>query len=185
MKRGLLILAFACTLSSAAMAQADPIVENDVAGDSAAPSRPAPYAKLAKDLNTPDLISSAGPADRSLLKLRFVGTGESESNWVKMTSISIAKVKPADTVVAARAIIAKFKSSLELQKHAKVTTFDETRNASANAFFSFVTTDGVAEQGIAYSPAEGFVSVIQVAYRHGYVHGASDRAMLKAVMTGR
>ena len=173
MKRGFFTLVLIASLPALAAAQ------------SPAADHPAPYAKLANDLATPELISSVGPRDKSLLKLRFVGPGQSESNWVKMTSISIAKVKPADTIVATRSIIAKFKSSLESQKHAKVTTFDESKAAAANAFFAFVTSDGVAEQGIAYSPAEGFVSVIQVAYKHGYAHGASDRAMLKSVMTGR
>ncbi len=185
MKRSLLTLVFFALLRAIGAAQASPLVENDVAGESAAPNHPAPYEKLAADLGTPNLIASAGPADKSLLKLRFVGAGQSATSWVKMTSISIAKVKPADTLAAARAIIARFKARLESQKHLKVTTFSQSKSGVSNAFFAFVTSDGIADQGIAYSPAEGFVSVIQVAYRHGYAHRASDRALLAAVMAGR
>ncbi len=185
MKRSLVTLIFFALLRTIGSAQASPLVENEVAGDAAAPNHPAPYAKLAADLGTPNLVASAGPADKSLLKLRFVGAGQSAKSWVKMTSISIAKVKPADTVAATRAIIAKFKARLESQKHANVTTFSQGKAATANAFFAFVTSDGIADQGIAYSPAEGFVSVIQVIYRHGYAHRASDRALLEAVMSGR
>jgi hypothetical protein len=185
MNRTLLTLGFVVMLRGIAAAQANPVVENEPSGNSASSDHPAPYAKLAADLGTPNLVTSAGPADKSLLQLRFVGAGESAHTWVKMTSISIAKVKPADTLVATRAIIAKFKARLEAQKHAKVTAFTQSGGIASNAFFSFVTSDGIADQGIAYSPAEGFVSVIEVAYRHGYSHRASDRALLEAVMTGR
>jgi hypothetical protein len=185
MKRTVLGLIFVVMLRAVGAAQASPPVENDASGESAAPNHPAPYAKLAADLGTPNLVASAGPADKSLLKLRFVGAGQSASAWVKMTSISIAKVKPADTVVATRAIIAKYKARLESQKHLKVTTFSQGTGGASNAFFAFVTSDGIADQGIAYSPAEGFVSVIEIAYRHGYAHRASDRALLAAVMTRR
>jgi hypothetical protein len=185
MKRTVLALILVVLLRAVAAAQASPLVENEVSGDSAPPNHPAPYAKLAADLGTPNLIASAGPADKSLLKLRFVGAGQSASSWVKMTSISIAKVKPADTPAAARAIIARFKARLASQKHLKVTTFSQGKSGVSDAFFAFVTSDGIADQGIAYSPAEGFVSVIQIAYRHGYAHRASDRALLAAVMAGR
>jgi hypothetical protein len=185
MNRFLLTIGFVALLPATAAAQANPVVGNDASGDASASDHPAPYAKLAADLGTPTLLSSAGPADKSLLRLRFVGAGESASNWVKMTSISIAKVKPADTLVAARTIIKKFKARLAAQKHAKTTEFIEGQNLASNAYFTFVTSDGIADQGIAYSPAEGFVSVIEVAYRHGFVHRASDRALLRTVMNGR
>ncbi len=182
---GALSLSLLLSFPAIAAAQSAPINENDASGQTAAPAHPAPYARLAADLGTPNLISSAGPADKSLLKLQFVGADQSQKSWVKMTSVSIAKVKPADTLVATRAIIAKFKARLEAQKHARVTTFSQSKSAAPSAFFAFVTSDGIASQGIAYSPAEGFVSVIQVAYRHGYVHRASDRTLLEAVRTGR
>jgi hypothetical protein len=92
----LLILALIVFLPAIGAAQSDPIVENDVTGETPAPNpnHPAPYAKLAEDLGTPTLVSSAGLADKSLLRLRFVDAGESGSDWVKMTSISIAKRSP-------------------------------------------------------------------------------------------
>ena len=172
MKRRFLTLTLAL-LPAIALAQSEPPAQ--------AAQQP-PYAKLAKELDTPALVDSEGPKDKSLLKLRFVGDGQSESSWEKMTSISIAKVKPEDTVAATRSIIAKFKASLEDDKKAKVSRFDENLLPSQSAYFEFHSPDGVAEQGVAYSPASGFVSVIQVAYKHGYTKGAIDRALLKSLV---
>ncbi len=174
MKRASLTLALAL-LPAVALAQSAPPKH-------AASNHEAPYARLASDLETPKLTYSQGPKDKSLLKLRYVGDGQTDATWEKMTSISIAKVRPEDTTVATRSIIAKFKSDLESDKKAKVSRFDEKLLPSQNAYFEFHSPDGVAEQGIAYSPAAGFVSVIQVAYKHGYTRAAIDRGILKSLL---
>jgi hypothetical protein len=151
----------------------------------AAASPEPPYARLARDLATPDLAFSAGPKDKSLLDLRFVGAGQSDRAWTKMTSISIAKVDAAQTQAATRAVITRFKQKLAAQKHAKILTFDYAAAAAPHAFFAFYAADGTAAQGIAYSPAQGFVSVIQVSYRHGFAHRAQDRDVLEAAIAAR
>jgi hypothetical protein len=175
------LIALGATLAFAS-SQNVGFAQNDPSEAPAAPAKAVPYQKLANLLATPELASSQGPKDKSLLRLHFVGAGQSEKTWLKMTSIDIAKVKPEDTQTAARAIITKLDVGLKAQKHAKIIAFDRSPVPPLHAFFEFVSTDGVAAQGIAYSPAEGFVSVIQVAYKHGFVHGASDRNLLKAII---
>ncbi len=102
-----------------------------------------------------------------------------------MTAISIAKVDAAQTEAATRAIIARFRKKLEAQKHAKILSFDYDPAAPSHAFFAFYGSNGTAAQGVAYSPAQGFVSVIQVSYRHGFAHRAQDHDVLAAAIAAR
>lgn len=138
-----------------------------------------PYQKLATALGTPVLARSFGTKSKSELLLDFVPSGESYGRWNKMTSVSIAKVQPGETDLAMDSIVAKFKAALAT-KHAHVLTFDRRTTKPASTYFSF-TAGGQSDEGIAYSPASGYVSVIQIARKPGVARDANDGALLQRV----
>ncbi len=145
----------------------------------AAGSQP-PYLKLAQLLGTPQLAYSAGPRDKSRLLLQFVRPGESTTHWTKMTTISIAEVPVAQTQTATYGIIQNFRRGL-LHRHVHIETFDLRPLKPYSVFFVF-TGSGERDQGIAYSPAGGFVTIAQVAEHKRGAISQRDVKTLKAVI---
>jgi len=149
---------------------------------SAAPASAAeaPYAKLAKALGTPVLADSIGPADKSRLLLKFVPTGQTATNWKKMTTVSILKVQPADTASATRGVIARLQTQLKA-RHATIKTFDRSPLPPLTAYFEF-SADGESSSGIVYSPDPGYVTVAQVDTKSGNPVSSRDVKLLKSII---
>ena len=151
-----------------------------VALATAAPAAEAPYAKLAAALETPVLADSLGPRDKSRLLLRFVRTGETLKGWNKLTTVSILRVNAADTDAATYGVIDRFKKELT-QRHMRIDTFDLKPVKPYTAYFAY-HAGGEIDKGIAYSPAAGFVSVIDVSQRNKGAITPADIKILKSVI---
>ncbi len=156
------------------------LIAAGIAGATAA--APPPYLKLAQLLGTPKLAYAAQPGDKSRLLLEFVRPGDSTTHWSKMTTVSIAVVSKPETQTATYGIIDRFRRNL-LHRRIRIETFDLTPVKPYSVFFAF-TAAGERDQGIAYSPASGFVTIAQVAERrHGAISN-NDVKVLKS-MIGR
>ena len=140
----------------------------------------APYAKLARALETPVLADSLGPRDKSRLLLKFVRTGETLKDWNKLTTVSILRVNAADTDTATFGVIDRFKKEL-VQRHMRIDTFDRTPGKPYTAYFAY-HAGGEFDKGIAYSPAAGFVSVIDVSQRKSGTITSQDVKILKSII---
>lgn len=139
-----------------------------------------PYAKLAVLLGTPKLADAVQPRDKSRLLLQFVRPGESTSHWTKMTTVSIAVVPKAETQAATYGIIDRFRRDL-LHRHVRIATFDLAPLKPYSAYFAFAG-GGEHDQGIAYSPAAGFVTIAQVAEKKAGAISKNDIKVLKALI---
>jgi hypothetical protein len=140
-----------------------------------------PYLKLAQELGTPHLADSAGPRDKSRLLLHFVPEGENATTWTKMTTVSILKVRQADTDQATRSVIVHLRDALK-QRHATIETFDESPLPPVTCFFEFRTGDEM-DKGIVYSPDPEFVTVVQLAAKVAETFSPDDVKALKAVIS--
>ena len=140
----------------------------------------APYAKLAVALDTPVLANSVGPRDKSRLLLKFVRSGETLAGWNKLTTVSILRVDAADTDPATYGVIDRFKKEL-LQRHVRIDTFDLKPVKPYSAYFAY-HLGGEFDKGIAYSPAAGFVSVIDVSQRKSGTITTRDVKILKSII---
>lgn len=139
-----------------------------------------PYAKLASLLGTPKLADAVQPRDKSRLLLHFVRPGESTSHWTKMTTVSIAVVPKPETQAATYGIIDRFHRDL-LHRRARITTFDLAPIKPYSAYFAF-QAGGEHDQGIAYSPAVGFVTIAQVAEKKSGAISKNDVKVLKSLI---
>ncbi|MBC5799973.1 MAG: hypothetical protein GIX03_16035 [Candidatus Eremiobacteraeota bacterium] len=139
-----------------------------------------PYLRLARLLGTPQLVRAVQPRDKSRLLLEFVRPGESTSHWTKMTTVSIAVVPRPETQAAAYGIIDRFHRTLT-QRHAHIGTFDLRPVKPYSVFFTF-DANGEREQGIAYSPAAGFVTIAQVAEKKAGAISSNDTRLLKSII---
>jgi len=139
-----------------------------------------PYIKLARLLGTPQLARAVQPRDKSRLLLQFVRPGESTSHWSKMTTVSIAVVPRPETQAAAYGIIDRFHRDLE-QRHARIDAFDLRPIKPYSAFFSF-QAGGERDQGIAYSPTLGYVTIAQVAEKKSGAISKNDVKVLKSLI---
>jgi len=139
-----------------------------------------PYLKLAQMLGTPQLARAVQPRDKSRLLLEFVRPGESTSHWTKMTTVSIAVVPRPETQAAAYGIIDRFHHTLA-QRHAHIGTFDLRPVKPYSVFFTF-EANGERDQGIAYSPALGFVTIAQVAEKKAGLISRNDTKVLRSLI---
>ena len=140
----------------------------------------APYIKLARALDTPVLADSAGPRDKSRLLLHFVRSGDTLKDWNKLTTVSILRVKAADTDPATLGVIDRFKKALAA-RHAHIDTFDSTSAKPYSTYFAY-HAGGESDKGVAYSPVAGFVSVIDVAEKRSGTITSDDVKILKSII---
>ncbi len=139
-----------------------------------------PYAKLARILGTPQLAHAEQPRDKSRLLLQFVRPGESLAHWTKLTTVSIVVVNRPETQPATYGVIDRFKRELA-QRHVRIDTFDLKPIKPYSVFFSY-QGNGQRDQGIAYSPATGFVTIAQVAEKKKGTISTNDVRFLKSVI---
>ncbi len=138
------------------------------------------YQPLARALDMPVLADSVGPRDKSRLLLKYVRSGETLKDWNKLMTVSILRVAAPDTDPATYGVIDRFKKTLA-QRHAHIDTFDLTPVKPYSAYFAY-HAGGAIYKGIAYSPAAGFVSVIDVAEKKNGTITSRDVKILKSII---